>query len=120
MFESWIDRQIREAIERGEFDNLPGAGKPLHLDDDPDWWLKAKLASEDVAPLLPTPLALKREVERLDETLSDVRDEAAARALIEDLNRRIKESYLRSNDGPRIVVGLADVDAVIKRWREGR
>ncbi|MCC7439043.1 MAG: DUF1992 domain-containing protein [Armatimonadetes bacterium] len=29
-----IDKMIREAMERGEFDNLPGKGKPLtHLDD---------------------------------------------------------------------------------------
>lgn len=28
-FESWIDRQIREAQERGEFDDLPGAGEPI-------------------------------------------------------------------------------------------
>ena len=27
--ESWVEKQIREAQERGEFDNLPGAGKPL-------------------------------------------------------------------------------------------
>jgi hypothetical protein len=30
-FESWIERQIREAVERGEFDNLPDAGPPLNL-----------------------------------------------------------------------------------------
>jgi hypothetical protein len=28
-FDSWVDQQIREATERGEFDNLPGKGKPL-------------------------------------------------------------------------------------------
>ena len=28
-FEGWIDRQIRQAQERGDFDNLPGKGKPL-------------------------------------------------------------------------------------------
>ena len=28
-FESWVDKRIREATERGEFENLPGAGKPL-------------------------------------------------------------------------------------------
>jgi hypothetical protein len=32
-FESWIDKQIREAQERGDFDNLRGAGKPLTPDD---------------------------------------------------------------------------------------
>jgi hypothetical protein len=27
------ERRIEEAIERGEFDDLPGAGRPLDLDD---------------------------------------------------------------------------------------
>lgn len=31
---SYIDRQIRKAMEDGEFDNLPGRGKPLNLPDD--------------------------------------------------------------------------------------
>lgn len=116
-FESWIDRQIREAIERGEFDNLPGAGKPLHLSDDPDWWIKAKIAHEDLGPLLPTSLALRREAENLEAALADVVTEDDARALVEDLNRRIRESYLRPAEGPTIVVGLVDVDAVLQRWR---
>jgi len=30
-----VERRIESAIARGEFDNLPGAGKPLALDDDP-------------------------------------------------------------------------------------
>ncbi len=41
--ESAIDKQIREAMERGDFDNLRGAGKPLDLSRDPnvpeDWEL---------------------------------------------------------------------------------
>ncbi len=32
-FESWIDKQIREAQERGDFDNLRGTGQPLTPDD---------------------------------------------------------------------------------------
>lgn len=32
-YESWIDRQIRQAQERGDFDNLRGLGKPLTPDD---------------------------------------------------------------------------------------
>ena len=38
-----IDDQIRKAIEEGQFDNLSGKGKPLHLDEnvheDPEWRL---------------------------------------------------------------------------------
>jgi len=35
MFESLIERRILEAQARGEFDRLPGSGRPLDLDEDP-------------------------------------------------------------------------------------
>ena len=62
-FNSWIDRQIEEAAERGAFDDLPGAGKPLPDRGDQDVgqaWLRDYLR-RDAAPsteLLPTPLRL--------------------------------------------------------------
>jgi len=34
MFDSIAEKKIAEAMERGEFDDLPGAGRPLELDDD--------------------------------------------------------------------------------------
>lgn len=40
-WESLIDKKIREAMERGEFDNLSGKGEPIDLSEnpfeDPDW-----------------------------------------------------------------------------------
>lgn len=32
-YRDYIEEQIHEAQKRGDFDNLPGAGKPLNLDD---------------------------------------------------------------------------------------
>jgi len=32
--ERLAEERIRDAIQRGEFDNLPGRGKPLNLEDD--------------------------------------------------------------------------------------
>ena len=47
-WEHYVDRQIREAQERGKFDNLPGKGKPFtHLDTDP---LAQVLKSQGFAP----------------------------------------------------------------------
>jgi hypothetical protein len=43
------ENKIREAIEAGEFDRLPGLGKPSSLIDepyDPFWWMRRKLRSE--------------------------------------------------------------------------
>src|SRR5260370_21466333 len=72
-FTSWIDRQINEAAERGAFDNLPGAGKPLPKPtaaDAAQAWLRDYLRREGVSAdeLLPTPLKLRKETERLAET----------------------------------------------------
>ncbi|MGB7861634.1 MAG: DUF1992 domain-containing protein [Acidimicrobiia bacterium] len=42
-FESNADRLIREAMESGEFDDLPGEGKPIPgrgTVDDPYWWVR--------------------------------------------------------------------------------
>jgi hypothetical protein len=116
-YESWIDRQIREAAGRGAFDNLPGAGKPLELDPDDDWWIKAKIQRENLEPALPGPLMLRREVERVQATLADVTSEAVARAILVELNDRIREHYARPSVGPLIAVRLVDVEAELDTWR---
>ncbi|MDO5682569.1 MAG: DUF1992 domain-containing protein [Propionibacteriaceae bacterium] len=122
VFEGWIDRQIREAMERGEFDNLPGAGKPIpNLNDtDENWWIKGKLEREGIKPPLPNALALRREVEEIQRTLADVHSEAQAREIIEDLNTRVRELYLHQERGPTIVVRTVAVEPAIEQWRRRR
>ena len=49
--ESLVERQIRLAMERGEFADLPGAGSPIEdLDEayDPLWWVKKWAQREGV------------------------------------------------------------------------
>ncbi|HRW17392.1 MAG TPA: DUF1992 domain-containing protein [Dermatophilaceae bacterium] len=128
-YESWVDRQIREAAERGEFDNLPGAGKPLDLGgpdapEDPDWWVKAKLRREGLDPssALPTALQLRKEAEGFPEVLRDVRSEAAVRELLEDYNRRVRLDRLRPAVGhlPPMLARTVDVDAMVEAWKDLR
>ena len=119
-FESWIDRQIREAMERGEFDNLPGAGRPLELDDDPEWWIKSKIKRENLEPVLPDALSLRKEVAAVQDQLRGVRTEPAARAVLEGLNERIRSFYAAAATRPQIVVRLVDVERELRVWRESR
>jgi hypothetical protein len=122
-YESWVERQVREAIERGEFDNLPGAGRPLpgiNGREDENWWVKSLLEREQLPMPLPTSLALRREVADLPQTLADVPDERTVRDIIEDLNRRIRDSHRRRVDGPPIVVKPVDVEQTVTDWRRSR
>jgi Domain of unknown function (DUF1992) len=122
-YESWVERQIREAIERGEFDNLPGQGKPikgLNGRDDENWWVKSYLEREQLPLPLPTSLALRKEVMELPEMLADVPDEESVREIVKDLNHRIAGSHRIRADGPPIVIGLVNVEQAVAEWRRRR
>ncbi|WP_256795972.1 DUF1992 domain-containing protein [Terrabacter sp. Ter38] len=122
-WESPVDKQIREAQERGEFDNLPGAGKPLDLSDsgDPDWWVKRFAAREnlDLGGALPGALGLRKEAAGYPESLVDVRTEEQVREVIEDYNTRVLADRLRPAVGnlPPLIAKTLDVDEMVGRWR---
>ncbi|MBO4270614.1 DUF1992 domain-containing protein [Microbispora triticiradicis] len=119
-FESWIDRQIREAAERGEFDDLPGAGKPIPGAGEPYdemWWIKQKMRAENLSFPLPETLALRKEAEEARAAALGARTETEARRIAEEMNDRIRESYRRPLSGPPVVQPLIDVDEVAAEWR---
>lgn len=123
-FETWVDKQIREASERGEFDNLPGAGKPLpgaNRPHDEQWWIKDYLRREKLTAesMLPEPLRLRKEIERLPETVKELLSEQQVRAAVSELNKRIVD-WLRAPSGPNVPVSPVDGDAVVEQWRATR
>jgi DnaJ-like protein len=123
-FETWIDRQIREAQERGAFDDLPGAGKPIPDLDKPfdmDRWVAnwARREGLSTEAMLPEPLRLRKEIERLPDVVRELRSEQAVREVVEDLNRRIGDS-IRRPSGPQVVVAAVDADNVVEQWRANR
>jgi hypothetical protein len=118
-FETWIDRQVREAMERGEFDNLPGAGQPLRGIDDPYdemWWVKQKLKRENVS-ILPGTLALRKEAEDALSAAKAAKTEPLARLILTDINGKIRDALLRPLTGPPLSLMPFDVEGVIEQWR---
>jgi hypothetical protein len=123
-WESIAERKIREAIEAGQFDNLPSKGKPIELDIDPDpslWMAHHLLRVNGFAP------AWIEESKNIDAAVSrfrsDIRnprrrhmaiDEFRSRAA--ELNRRILTYNLKS---PSVQVHKLPLDIETELQRLG-
>ena len=119
---SWVDQQVRVAMAKGEFDNLPGAGKPikdLGSQHDPDWWLKKLVEREQIA-LLPPSVQLRKEDAELDDRLDTLNVEAEVRREVEDFNGRVIAARYRPPEGPPLITMPRDVEEEVARWRERR
>ncbi|QCQ90750.1 J-domain-containing protein [Rhodococcus sp. SGAir0479] len=120
-FESWVETQIRGAYERGEFDDLEGAGRPIPTRGGDDWWVRGYLEREGLSAddLLPEPLRLRKAVERLPFTVRTLRSEREVRAEVARLNQRIA-AWLRNPSGPQVPIRRVDADEIVDGWRADR
>ncbi|WP_329225407.1 MULTISPECIES: DUF1992 domain-containing protein [unclassified Streptomyces] len=121
-FETWVDRQIREAEERGSFADLPGAGRPIPGLDRPYdamWWIKAKMEREGLSALPPS-LALRKAAEDAREEAFRARSEAEVRRILTGINERIREALARPPEGPPLHLAPFDIDALVSEWHAGR
>ncbi|HEX8869367.1 MAG TPA: DUF1992 domain-containing protein [Lentzea sp.] len=120
-FESWIDKQIREAQERGEFDDLPSAGKPLPGAGEPleeDWWVKKKVREEEGTAGLPPSLVLRKQAEVAKARALAAATDDEARAIIGKVNAEILDALRKPLSGPPLNIMPFDVERVV-RERKG-
>lgn len=118
----WVEEQIRVAMERGDFDDLPGAGKPIEgLGDshDPDWWLKKLVEREKIA-VLPLSVQLRKEDAELDARLDTIGYETEVRRVVTDFNERVVAARYRAPEGPPLVTMPRDVDEAVAAWTDRR
>ncbi len=119
----WVDLQIREAMARGDFDDLPGYGKPLEglgHDHHPDWWLKQLIEREQVSGVLPPALQLRKDDAALDDELDHLGSEPQVRHSVDDFNLRVREARRQLLGGPPVITRERDADAEVERWRARR
>jgi len=119
----FVETAIQLAIRRGEFDDLPGAGKPIEglgTHHDPDWWIRRKIERENLSGLGPPALMLRVEDRELDDELDRLGREDDVRTVLEDFNRRVIEARRQLLGGPPVITETRDVDAEIAAWRQRR
>jgi hypothetical protein len=119
----WADLQVRQAMARGDFDNLPGAGKPLRgigATHDPEWWVKGLIEREKITGVGPPALALRKEDAELDARLDRETTATAVRRVVEDFNARIVEARRQLLGGPPVITPLRDVEREVAAWQGRR
>src|SRR5690349_17737875 len=121
--DEWVDQQIRVAMARGDFDHLPGAGKPikdLGAQHDPDWWLKRLIERENITGVLPPALQLRKDDAELDARLDRHTAESEVRRLLEEFNARVMKARYTPVDGPPLITMPRDVETEVAAWRQRR
>lgn len=119
--QSWVDQQVQQAIRRGDFDNLAGAGKPIEglgTEHDPDWWIKRLIERERLV-VLPASVQLRKDDAALDERLDQMFSEDDVRREVEAFNARVRRARVLP-EGPPLVTLTRDVEQTVAAWRERR
>ena len=96
-FQKIVDEKIEEAIARGEFDNLPGKGKPLDLDAyfaTPEH-LRMGYSILKSAEIIPEEMELLRQIEDLKKSLDSSTTPAEEKALRQQLSEKLTNLNIR-------------------------
>ncbi|MRX43817.1 DnaJ family domain-containing protein [Agromyces kandeliae] len=119
---AYVEVVIQQAIRRGEFDDLPGAGKPLEGlgRHDPDWWIRRKIETERLTGLGPPALTLRVESAELHDRVDRMHREQDVRDALAEFNARVVEARRQLLGGPPVVTPTRDVDAEVEAWRARR
>ena len=100
------EQKILEAIARGEFANLPGAGKPLRLEDDSMVPGELRISYKVLknAGCIPPELELRKEIINLRDLLRTIEDDGGKKDKYRELNYKL----LKLNLMMRQTVNLDD------------
>lgn len=123
----WVEQQLRVAMERGDFDDLPGYGKPLEglgTEHDPDWWIKRLVEREQVTGVLPAAFQLRKDDAGLDARLDRITVESEVRREVEEFNASVRRAIytppVGNQPAPPVITRQRDVETEVVRWRERR
>ena len=101
-YEKIVEQRIKEAMENGEFENLPGKGKPIPIEDDShvpeDLRLAYKLLKN--ADCLPPELLEKKEIRQMEDMLTTIPDEKEKYKLIKKINFKIMKLNVMGKKSP--------------------
>ena len=97
-----IERRIQEAQKKGVFDNLPGSGSPLKIEDESHIPEDLRLAFKILknGDFLPPELHLKKEIRQMEDMLENIPDEKERYRQIKKINYKIMQLNMMGKGSP--------------------
>ena len=113
------DRRIEEAISAGQFDNLPGMGEPIEIDEAPTdektrelWWALRLLKQND---FIPEEVRWRKTIDGLKGDLHKATDEASVRSLCRQINTLVHKLNTLGTNAINIAVSGVDVEEEVRK-----
>ena len=122
IFDKIAEEKIRRAIEEGEFENLPGKGKPLKLEDDSHLPQDIRLAHKILknANCLPPELELRKEILTIEEMLEGVKDTKEKYRQIKKLNYLIMKLNMTRQSSLSLEKNQRYFDKIVDKMGSGK
>jgi hypothetical protein len=101
-YQKIAEQRIKKALDEGEFDDLPGHGGPLRLEDDSHIPEDLRLAYKILknADCLPPELELRKEIRQMEDLLDNIPDEKEKYRMIKKINYKIMKLNLLGHKSP--------------------
>lgn len=121
-WETWIDRLIRQAQERGEFADNSLHGKPIPSlgKRRPDDWFAQSLMAREGLEQLPKTIRVRKNLDRALEAIAAADDEDEVRRIVADINEQILDVNRKAASGPPSNMMPLNLDRVLATWLAGR
>ena len=101
-FQKIVEKRIKEAQQNGEFDNLPGRGEPMNLEDDSHIPEELRLTYKILknANCLPPELQLRKEIRQMEDMLDQIPDEKEKYRQMKKINYKIMQLNMMGKNSP--------------------
>jgi len=101
-FQKIVEKRIKDAQERGDFEDLPGHGEPINIEDNShipeDMRLTYKILKN--ADCLPPELQLRKEIRQMEDLLEGIPDEKEKYRQIKKINYKIMQLNMMGRGSP--------------------
>ena len=101
-FQKIVEKRIKDAQERGDFEDLPGHGEPINIEDDSHIPEEMRLTYKILknADCLPPELQLRKEIRQMEDMLDGIPDEKEKYRQIKKINYKIMQLNMMGRGSP--------------------